>query len=1360
MAGSLVFNVSAVDRASQAFERIANKVDMLVARLSALGGMSANPRLDVDTDPADRTLGRWAMEFKRKTREALANIPKVDITVGSDAAQVEIQRIRQEISTLLDKKIDIDISAEDAVAEIERLRNELKALDVSGADIRVKADVAGALADLEAVLAAARRVDDTEATVDVQVDKKGFKDVLNAMALFSRSLTQLARGPGLIIAIPGIVSLLESLTDLLGLLGLVPGLAAGAIAAVAALAVGFKGVGDAITEADPTKFAEALAKLAPNAQTAVLAIRGLADEWNRVQQATQNALFAGVSQSIEKLGTMLPTIQAGLQGIAAAFAAAFNNWAQWASQVGPTQQLAVIFENVRAAVALLGPGITFVAQALTDMAVVGARMLPDLAAGFTNAAKGFADFIADVTANGQFEAWIRGAFEVVQQLGDIVVNVWTGFQGLFDAVNTGGQTFLTTLVAWSEAFTNFTNSVEGAQALQQLFDAMRQMGAGVGPAIAAAFNVIGTAIVTMAPAVESVGKFFATFLDSLAGGVGILGTFASALAPAVDALTALLGIFDGVPAAAILGAFLVFRLAGTILAGFAGAVRVVIPLVEGLGLALIGLGSLSGIGGALAGVGAALGTVGAAMRGFAAFLIGPWGFAILAAIAVIGLLVGSSGDAEQAARDHQAAVESLSGSLNQYTGALTEATAQQIAQDLAATKLSDGTTSLATAVQAAGINFKDFAGAAAGNGVLLEKVNAQLVAQATQVIKNSDSWDKFAGQIERAKIPMEVVAAAALGNVGAMKELHDIYGLTTPTAERMTEAFAKSLGPLAEVGMILGSTTGALAEAQANTKLAAQATADWGQELANTAGALGQFKDALDPISGQIIPTAVGAGQLVEAFGQLGFAAEAAATNAGKAAEALNGLQAGGAAAAASAEASRKAFIDMATAAGVPVAAAERLADALGLIPAVQQLIFLTNATEAEGEIIRLVGQIQAMGSVPHEIRVDMLTDEAQAALEALGVKIVDLGDGQVLLKLDDSEFRATLEAALASGQTLPEIIAKLGLDITGAEQTLGQWQASLQDGALATPISFTTKLDTTGADQEYQAFVGRAAAPLPPLPLNLDTAGADAGLEGFRGRAQTEMVTPLNADPSMANAVLAALLAAVNGALGIMTIDGNNAPALDKIAAAVAAANAALGTMTIEGNNGPALAAIAQAVAAANNAKGTMTIDGNAGPAIAAARAAVNAINGMSASITITTTRKTINETVFVPNGRNASGGAMVRFARGGIVPGYAPGIDRVPALLSPGEGVLVPEAVRMLGARAVANLNKLASGGRRSAVISKTGHDAYMSFGARSGRSGGTGLNSGEPIVKNYYLTIQNAGNSEIDLREQFRRMEVLGV
>ncbi|GAB2695861.1 phage tail tip lysozyme [Kitasatospora kifunensis] len=53
---------------------------------------------------------------------------------------------------------------------------------------------------------------------------------------------------------------------------------------------------------------------------------------------------------------------------------------------------------------------------------------------------------------------------------------------------------------------------------------------------------------------------------------------------------------------------------------------------------------------------------------------------------------------------------------------------------------------------------------------------------------------------------------------------------------------------------------------------------------------------------------------------------------------------------------------------------------------------------------------------------------------------------------------------------------------------------------------------------------------------------------------------------------------------------------------------------------------------------------------------------------------------------------------ASGGVIPGYAPGQDTVPAMLSPGEGVLVPEAVQALGPQTVLALNAAYGGGRAS--------------------------------------------------------------
>lgn len=60
------------------------------------------------------------------------------------------------------------------------------------------------------------------------------------------------------------------------------------------------------------------------------------------------------------------------------------------------------------------------------------------------------------------------------------------------------------------------------------------------------------------------------------------------------------------------------------------------------------------------------------------------------------------------------------------------------------------------------------------------------------------------------------------------------------------------------------------------------------------------------------------------------------------------------------------------------------------------------------------------------------------------------------------------------------------------------------------------------------------------------------------------------------------------------------------------------------------------------------------------------------------------------------AGGGVLGGGAGGGVLPGYSPGVDSVPTMLSPGEGVMVPEFVRAVGPAWVYAMNRAARRGR----------------------------------------------------------------
>jgi phage-related protein len=71
-----------------------------------------------------------------------------------------------------------------------------------------------------------------------------------------------------------------------------------------------------------------------------------------------------------------------------------------------------------------------------------------------------------------------------------------------------------------------------------------------------------------------------------------------------------------------------------------------------------------------------------------------------------------------------------------------------------------------------------------------------------------------------------------------------------------------------------------------------------------------------------------------------------------------------------------------------------------------------------------------------------------------------------------------------------------------------------------------------------------------------------------------------------------------------------------------------------------------------------------------------------------------------------DGAGAVTAHFARGGVIPGYAPGKDTVHAMLSKGEGVLVPEAVRGLGPNFVHWANHHYSHGRGGKSVSYPGY------------------------------------------------------
>ncbi|MGE0841161.1 phage tail tape measure protein [Pseudonocardia sp.] len=418
-------------------------------------------------------------------------------------------------------------------------------------------------------------------------------------------------------------------------------------------------------------------------------------------------------------------------------------------------------------------------------------------------------------------------------------------------------------------------------------------------------------------------------------------------------------------------------------------------------------GAVTRFTGVVAGAGAAMGTgLARGVSGLLGALGGPWGAALVAAGIAVSIFAGKQRDAAQAAAEHQQKLDNLKGSLNQVTGAATDATRAIQAQELTNTKLKDGTTSLSTAIAKLGIDSKTWVDATTGNQAALESINGTLHTQAVQVLQTSDLWN--GGLIQSYKDAggsIDLLADAAIGNEQAFQKFAEMQGASGDGAKYLRQELEKIVGPIGEVGAQLGASAGGFAEMSkaARDNAAAAATFDNALKLLGENHAFDTLKDgatATAPVIQMLSDLTAAAGKSAQKAGEDSF-------------KATQSIEAGAASARDAMQKSRDAFVEQAAAALGSREAAEALANQIGLIPAAAETTFRTNATGVTAELVTLDAQI---GKLPKDksVTVRSITEEAQAKLESFGFKVEHMKDGTVKITATTDEASGKLDAFLA----------------------------------------------------------------------------------------------------------------------------------------------------------------------------------------------------------------------------------------------------------------------------------------------------------------------------------------------------------
>lgn len=267
----------------------------------------------------------------------------------------------------------------------------------------------------------------------------------------SGSLLRILGPAGIATAVNGAIEVIGTLGSAAmqtsGVLGLLPGVALAVGAGFGTMKIATMGFSDALDSVgkslqdfknpkafaeDQKAFAESIQSLSPNAQQAALAINAMVPAFYDLKNATQNALFDGVGQELNRLAsTYLPSIQTMLSSIAGSFNSMFKGVANQLMTPETQTQLQQMMQNISQAFQNLAPAMGPVTRAFAELANVSSSFLPGLATSIANVATQFSNFITNAAQSGQLRQWIQDGIDAVKELGSTIPPLIDGIKTLF-----------------------------------------------------------------------------------------------------------------------------------------------------------------------------------------------------------------------------------------------------------------------------------------------------------------------------------------------------------------------------------------------------------------------------------------------------------------------------------------------------------------------------------------------------------------------------------------------------------------------------------------------------------------------------------------------------------------------------------------------------------------------------------------------------------------------------------------------------------------------------------------------------------------------------------------------------------------
>ncbi|MCX5522194.1 hypothetical protein OG342_04835 [Streptomyces bobili] len=331
------------------------------------------------------------------------------------------------------------------------------------------------------------------------------------------------------------------------------------------------------------KYAEAMAKLSPNARDFVTSVRSMGPAFSALRLEVQDRLFKGMGASFKEMATAsLPALRTGLGGMADNLNAMGRGLMDTFTRLADEGLLTRMFEGFTAGMKPLNKVPGQFAEMFVKLSIAAQPAMTRITTAVGNAFTRVGGKLDAAFKSGRLEAAIDKALDLAIAFGKVVGDVFGTLGNLSKAAAAAGGDALGGLGAVFAELRRITAMPEVQKMLTTIFKALSDIGKLLAGTLGAVIQAALPLLAKLAPVVSELARRFAPLLITLADTLG------KALAPIIDALLPVVSTLGGILDRVVRSMMPLLQPIGNLLATVVNALAPVLPVIGDIVVMLVG----------------------------------------------------------------------------------------------------------------------------------------------------------------------------------------------------------------------------------------------------------------------------------------------------------------------------------------------------------------------------------------------------------------------------------------------------------------------------------------------------------------------------------------------------------------------------------------------------------------------------------------------------------------------------------------------------------------------------------------------------------------------------------------------------